>query len=381
MSYIDKKHLTLIAMLIFLSFLGLFWLCIVVLIVALLYRGVNYIKHKFIRKTANVLFSFLMLLFLAIGVRVFIVDIYLIPSSSMENTLYPKDVILVNKLKYGPILPQSPYDIPLLNIFYYLKNSSEKAVKEKVWDYNRLSGTGSIKQGDVIVFKNREIMVKRCVAIAGDTLRIVGGEVYINDVFNKSPKHVKNNYVFKLKNVRHFYSAIDTLEIKSHVASIKDNGRKQANLSYVEAEQIRRLNCIDSLSIKIADAPIRAKMFPWYKEKQWTLDNYGPIVIPKKGMEIQLNHDSYQLYKYIFKTYENLDIEEQNNLFFKDGKPISSYIFKKNYYFMMGDHRKDSRDSRYMGFIPEENIIGKVSCVLFSNKDNEFQWNRLFKSI
>ncbi|MFY0715239.1 signal peptidase I [Seonamhaeicola sp. NFXS20] len=388
MSYIDKKHLTLIAMLIFLSFLGLFWLCIVVLIVALVYRGVNYIKHKFIRKTANVLFSFLMLLFLAIGVRVFIVDIYLIPSSSMENTLYPKDVILVNKLKYGPNLPRSPYEIPWLNLFYFLQDNSKEAVTEKIWPAKRLTGTSEIKQGDVVVFKNFRkdvVLVKRCAAIAGDTLKIIDGEVYTNKVHYRAPSHIRNTYAFKVNTPKWFYRAIDSLHINSSVYGInKDSDWKEAELSYLEMETLKDLNLIDSVQ-KSPEAYIlnKRKLYGRGGENQaWTLDNYGPVVVPKAGMEIRLTNETFRLYRGVIKHNEGVFIKrDKNNIFKVKGKPITSYTFKKNYYFMLGDNRKQSRDSRYFGFLPEEKIIGKATCILFSNKDDRFQWSRSFKSI
>ncbi|MCR8667556.1 signal peptidase I [Aestuariibaculum sp. M13] len=383
---IKKKYLILLAiLLVVLSVLKLFWLSIAILIHILLSWGINYvinlIKYEVVKKLCKIVFLILIFLYVGIGIRVFVIDIYLIPSPSMANTLYPQDVILVNKLKYGPNLPQSPYEIPLVNIFYYLNDNSKKTVNRKVWPYKRLSGTTTITQGDVAVFKNRAVLVKRVAAIAGDTLKIVNAEVYLNNKLIEPQKHVRNSYVFKLNKPKQFYRAIDSLNIEGRFFSINDFNWKQAELYYLEAKQIKQLNSIDSFSVKVADTPIKAKMFPWYKDKNWTLDNYGPIIIPKKGMEIQLNDDSFELYKYILQTYENIDIKKQNDNFYANGNVLTKYIFKRNYYFMLGDNRNDSRDSRYMGFIPEENIIGKVSCILFSNKDGCFQWNRLFKGV
>lgn len=371
--------------LLLLIFLLPYWLCTLIISIIFLFYGVGYLikrcNIRIFKKLLSVVRTFLFIVIIGLSIRLFCFDIYLIPSRSMANTLYPKDVILVNKLKYGPSLPQSPYEIPLINIFYYLNDNSKKTVNRKLWPYKRLSGTATITQGDVVVFKNKEVFVKRVAAIAGDTLKIVNAKVFLNNKLVETPDHVINSYSFKLNEPKRFYHAIDSLNIEGRFFSINDFNWKQAELSYLEAEQVKQLNSIDSFSVKVAVTPIKAKMFPWYKDKNWTLDNYGPIIIPKKGMEIQLNDDSYELYKYILKTYENIDIKKQNDRFYVDGNVLNKYTFKRNYYFMLGDNRNDSRDSRYMGFIPEENIIGKVSCVLFSNKDGRFQWSRLFKGV
>ncbi len=386
---IKRKYLILIAVLLFFTLLGLFWLSIVILTVSLSYIGINYlislIKYSFLKKLCNGIFSFLMLIIIAISIRVFTADIYLIPSSSMENTLYINDVVLVNKLKYGPNLPQSPYEIPWVNIFYYLKDNSKETVQKKIWKPKRLSGSSSIKQGDIVVFKKNDngyFLVKRCVAVAGDSFKIINSKIYTNNNLFNTPKGIVDRYAFKLKNPTAFYKVVDSLNIKTHYYSKKDDDNwKIAELSSLEAGELKHSNSIDSLHLVLAAFPIKSKMFPWYQNKKWTLDNYGTIIIPKNGMQIQLTEDTFNLYKVIIKSYENVNIIKEENIFLVNGKMISTYTFKKNYYFMMGDNRNDSCDSRYFGFIPEEKIVGKVSNILFSYKDGSFQWNRFFKEI
>lgn len=386
---IKTKHLILIAILILFAILGLSWLSIFILTVSLLYIGINYlislVKYSFLKNLCNSIFSFLMIIIIAISIRIFLADIYLIPSSSMENTLYINDVVFVNKLKYGPNLPRSPYEIPWVNLFYYLKDNSKETVQKKIWSQKRLSGTSSMKQGDLVVFKrmdNNDFLVKRCVAGPGDSFKIVNSKIYTNNKLFYTPKGVLSRYTFKLKSPIAFKKAMDSLYIKTHVYSKhNDDDWKTAKLSSLEAEELKHSNSIDSLHIMLADSPIKSKMFPWYQNKKWTLDNYGTIIIPKNGMQIQLTYDAFNLYKFIIKSYENVDIIKRDNIFLVKGKIISTYTFKKNYYFMMGDNRNDSRDSRYFGFIPEEKIVGKVSNILFSFKDNHFQWDRVFKEI
>lgn len=373
-------------LLLILCFFNLYWLSALIVLIVLFYLSTKYlttfIKNSFIKSILNALFYILMIVTISVSVRVFMIDIYLIPSSSMENTLYTNDVILVNKLKYGPKLPESPYEVPFLNIFYYLKDNSKKAIRKKSWIPQRLSGTNSIKKGDVIVFKNKQVLVKRCMAAAGDTLKIIDSEVYINDQFYKSSKNVRNTYRFKINDQNTFYAKIDSLQILITIYSpnSKDNWIN-SELSYVDRDKLYNLSCIDSLQLATTTFPINSKKFPWYMDKLWTLDNYGEIIIPKKGMIIELTGDTFQLYKHILKKHEHLNIKKKGNQFFIEHKLITSIVFKQNYYFMMGDNRKHSFDSRYLGLIPEENIIGKVQCILFSNKDNHFNWDRLFKTI
>lgn len=386
---IKKKYLILVAVLLFFSIIGLFWLSKVIFTISLLYIGINYlislIQFNFLKKLFNGVLSFLLIISIAIGIRVFAADIYLIPSSSMENTLYINDVVFVNKLKYGPNLPQSPYEIPWVNLFYYLKDNSKEVVQRKIWKPKRLSGLGIIKQGDVVVFKRNDksdFLVKRCVAVPGDSFKIVNSKIYTNNHLFYTPEGILGKYSFKLKSPTVFYKAVYSLVIKTHFYSKEDNRNwKIATLSSLEVQGLERSNSIDSLQEMLVESPIKSKMFPWYQDKKWTLDNYGTIIIPKKGMRIQLTDDSFNLYKFILNEYEYSNITKTGNVFLENDKIVSTYTFKKDYYFMMGDNRNNSWDSRYFGFIPEEKIIGKASTILFSYKDGSFQWNRFFKGI
>ncbi|MBD0833727.1 signal peptidase I [Aestuariibaculum sp. TT11] len=313
--------------------------------------------------------------------RLFCFEIYFIPSSSMANTLYPKDIIVVNKLKYGPRLPKYILETPLLRIFFNKRDRSNGISKQNNGKLKRLPGISSINRGDIVVFENSKVIVKRCVAIAGDTLKIVNGKVYINDSVERFSNNIKNNYTLRINNPLIFYKALDSLKIESNILSVNRNKWKQLNLSNIEVVHVNKLRCIDSLELKLMDFSVNTNLFPWAKDHPWTLDNYGPIVLPKKGMEIQLNDDTFQFYGYTLKKHEKVEIYKENGLFYKEGKLLETYTFRRNYLFMLGDNRKESMDSRYIGFVPEENVIGEVSCVLFSTKDQHFQWSRFFKKV
>nr|WP_281299438.1 signal peptidase I [Flavobacterium limnophilum] len=332
------------------------------------------------------IFLFLLLLSSTICIKLLAFEIYKIPSSSMENMLYPGDVIVVNKLQYGPKLPRSPFEIPWANLAFYINRDARSRMKETWWDYTRLGGITKIKQGDVFVFSlNTSLtyfVVKRCVGLPGDTLRVNNGEIYTNDILYHSPKTVNNNCSFRIKNKAKLYKLFDSLKMEGNIShDYKSKNRASAMFSIQEFELLHNKQCIDSIKKIIDVYDVSKEKIVKTPTSQWTLDNMGPIVVPKKGMEIHLNPTTFMLYEKVLHLFEKSTISEKNGSYYSNGKKITTYKFKLNYYFMMGDNRKETMDSRSWGFLPETNIIGKVQCILFSNKNDEFQWNRLFKML
>lgn len=345
---------------------------------------INKIKSNILRKVVNTCFLLIFILIITINAKLFAFDIYKIPSSSMGNTLFPDDIILVDKLKYGARLPRSPFDIPWVNLVFYFNDNAKKRIKENWWKYKRINGIGKVKQGDVIVFNSvsskYNILVKRCVAIPGDTLTIENAKIYTNNKLYQSLDSEKNNYNFKITNEKNIKIIIDSLALKNYISI--DNRIKlgKANLSKFELEQLMKTNCISSIRIQIDTFDINKKLF-CNLSKKWTLDNMGPFVVPKKGMKIDLNPGTFSLYRSTINSSENYLIKEVDGVYYINNNRISTYTFKQDYYFMLGDNRKYSMDSRFWGFMAESNIIGKVQWVLFSNYQSNFQWDRLFKSV
>ncbi|WP_045372014.1 signal peptidase I, partial [Jejuia pallidilutea] len=316
------------------------------------------------------------------SLKILFFSAFKIPSSSMKNALFPDDVIMVNKLKYGSRLPRSPFDIPFLNIGYFFNKNAKKRIKEYWWPYKRLSGMTSIKQGDVVVFNSLWekdfVLVKRCVAISGDTLQIENGIVYINGKDFKI-KNEKHKYKFEILNDKKTFRKTLNGQGLSHVNFMKSGSEHilKAKLSHNEVDVIKNLESVKNFQLVLDTFKPKQKLFAKLPNKKWTYDNMGPFIIPKKGLKIDLNYDNYLLYEQTINKFENANLKHIEGKFYIKGKTATTYTFKKNYYFMMGDNRKATSDSRAWGFLPEENIIGKVQCVLFSNFKNKFQWNRL----
>lgn len=386
----QKKALIIAILALFMLVLGLIWLAIILILFAVTYsialRYILLIRYVFLRKMITGIFLFLLLLSSTICIKLFAFDIYKIPSSSMENMLYPGDVIVVNKLQYGPKLPRSPFEIPWVNLGFYINKNARARMKETWWDYTRWGGTTKIKQGDVFVFNsswNKDfILVKRCVGLPGDTLIIKKGEIYTNSILFNSPETVKNNCSFHIKNRKLLYKIIDSLPMEGYINNdYKKRNFGSAMFSKQEFELLQKRNCIDSINKNIDVYGVSQEKLLKTPTSQWTLDDMGLIIIPKKGMEINLNPTTFMLYEKVIRLFEKSTVTEKNGTYFINGKRATTYKFKLNYYFMMGDNRKGTSDSRCWGFLPETNIIGKVQCILFSNKYGEFQWDRLFKML
>lgn len=331
---------------------------------------------------------FLAVFALAISIRVFVIEIFAIPSGSMENTLISGDKVLVNKLNYGPAMPRSPFEVPWLNLVWYLSTEKTTRIDSLYWNYKRLSGFSAVKHGDITVFihplwgKRDNYFVKRCVAIAGDTLQIIKGIVYINGQVQPVPDQVKQRYRVKANNGSLFRKLTDSLEIEDWNVPVRENNKYfELLLTNLQHKQLLKQACIDSLLLNVAGKDSTHWVYPKDNNNPWTIDDFGPLVNPRKGMTIKLTHFSYLIYQRTINTLEKQKLRENNGLFYLNGQPVTSYTFRHNYYFMMGDNRNDSNDSRYWGFVPEENIVGKATIILFSNDGNDLHWKRMLKIV
>ncbi|MDY7396725.1 signal peptidase I [Aureibaculum sp. 2210JD6-5] len=382
-----KRFITLLLLLFILLWFMPLWASIFIAIAILfnlfLIKLIGLIKHRFLKKTAKSIFLFIYIFSIAISIKLFFFDIYKIPSSSMNNTLYTNDVIMVNKLELGPKLPRSPFDIPWINIAFYFNDAAKERINENWWPYKRLSGRTTIKNGDVVVFtmfKKNMVIVKRCMGIAGDTLKIDKGNVYINNKHFSPSNLILNNYEFNVKDKKTLYRKLDSIGFDISMKRTR-TGHFMATLSTQVKDKLKALYLVKDLK-KITDSLVETStVYPNSKYNQWNLDDYGPYIIPKKGLKIELNPMNFELYNKVIDTHEGIRIKDIEGAYFINEKRAKTYTFKQDYFFMMGDNRKGSIDSRVWGLVPEKRIIGKVQYILFSNYQDKFQWNRLFKYV
>ena len=340
-------------------------------------------------KWLKTIFTFTGIFIFAILFRVFFIEIYSIPSGSMEDTLLPGDKVLVNKLVYGPKLPASPYDIPWINLIWFLQAGAAANPDSVYWNYQRLPGFSTVERSDIMVFSHplwggrNNFFIKRCMALPGDTLAIEGGKAKINGQFLREPALSKKVYEIWPVNTRQFSRLTDSLGLQSFGRSVQSREKGSVEMFLTENQKNQLLESGSIVSIKIKTSPPDSShwVYPKNREFAWTIDNNGPLVIPFRGMAIKLNHRNFLLYGRTINRLEKIKLEEKDGLYYLDDEPATQYIFRQNYYFMLGDNRNNSNDSRHWGFAPEENIVGKVALVLFNYRFGEFKWERVLKRV
>jgi len=306
------------------------------------------IKFKSIIKTILYYLALLItIILLAICLRVFLFEIYTIPSGSMENTLLSGDKILVSKLNYGPKLPRSPFEIPWLNVVFYLNKNARAKADTTWWKYRRLPGFSEINRGDIIVFQfldnNNEAFVKRCVALPGDTFRIINSDVFINNRLQSPPVESKKVYRVWYNNISSFKIITDSLNIPAYGWwSMEQGSFREITLTSRQKEQLSGMACIDSITSGVKTTTITTKYYPWHEHYSWTLDNMGPFIIPGKELTIKPYAKNIIFYKKVLEKFEQVNITNDSGEWEVNDSIVSVYRFKQNYYFMLVDNRNAS---------------------------------------
>jgi signal peptidase I len=335
------------------------------------------------------IFSLLIIIIIIVLLRVFFVEFYMVDSSSMKKTLYSGDLILVNKFQYGARMPMKPKDIPFLEVLSYLIGLHFWSL-ETNWSYRRLPGISHIRRNDVIVIsgpKEDDYYVKRCTGLPGDTLFIKNNDRYAGARLQKEPSSAMFSFNVKSKTGQ---LPDDTLKIygieKADHLWHKDKCFHIA-MTNSSAHALQQSSLIESVTIDIDNTPAdsnRSTLFPFSPIYHFTPENYGPVIIPQKNTTIVLDNSNIVIYRDIIEKYEFNELSVQDGKITINRVVTNQYTFRTNYYFVMGDNRYHSIDSRYWGFIPENSIIGKVGFVLFSfNKEEtglkKIRWSRIFK--
>ena len=338
--------------------------------------------------------ALLLALFTVVVVKSFFFWVYVVPSTSMEKTLLPGDLIFVNKMSYGLRLPITPLTFPLSHHrmpFNETVNSFSDFIQ---FPYVRLFNK-TIERNDVVVFNypretqlpidHRPFYIKRCIGLPGETLEIKDKKVFINRAYLDFPSNVEFNY-----NVQTTADLNSDTLIKYRVTEGGRVGKDnfwQLTLSDSSKKQLKELDYIVSIKPLVVDPNGYADyIFPYDKHYQWNIDYFGELIIPKKGLTIQLDTNNIKLYKKIIEEYEANELKLEGPEIVINGEPTTSYTFTMDYYFMMGDNRHNSSDSRFWGFLPEDHIVGKATTVLLSvNKSaivkSKYRWERFFKGI
>jgi len=366
-------------------FIGTIWISFLLISFLILYKCYQQLitNNSFYKKIIKTFFSLSFLIVISIIIKIFFIEIFVIHSDSMKETLIKGDKILVVKCNYGPRLPRNTNEIPWLNIYLLANKKLYIKIKDKNWKYNRLSGFSEIKRNDIIVFNHPkildEIFIKRCVALPSDHLKYTNSKLYINGKLVHENYNNKQSYLFYINNLDSFIILANTLGINSF-GIFEESSEKCIHLNVLESQKKTLLSSgfVDSITSTELIQEYSTPDFHWVSYMNWNLYNFGPILIPGKNSSININSNNYDHYKSIKDT---ADTNFLSSTFINDSIYIRNYSFYQNYYFMLGDNRNNSIDSRDWGFLPEENIIGKAELVLFNFSNGKFRWDRFMKRI
>lgn len=327
-------------------------------------------------------------------IRGLLFSAYAIPSGSMESSLMTGDYLFVSKFNYGPRMPITPISIPFLESTIF-NNSVKTYWKGVQLPYYRLPGLSEVKRGDVVVFNYppdtakpvdmRVHYIKRCQALPGDVVSIVNTQVFANGKAVPNAPLAQTSYEVTTDG-----SAINPEWLHDlRVDVIRQFGDNEYEM-IIPNESLGAIKA--SSNIKALTPVIEPKglydpgVFPHSELYKWNQDNFGPMKVPNHGWTINLTDSTVALYGSTIQAYENHTITKRGSNFLVDGKKATRYTFLQNYYWMMGDNRHNSEDSRFWGFVPEDHIVGKAMITWMSIDSsatflNKIRWNRIFRTI
>ncbi len=393
-------------------------------------------------------------------IRMFFIEAYTIPTSSMEKSMLVGDFLFVDKMTYGSRIPMTPFSFPFVHHTLPFTVDAKSYISWIKLPYYRYPAFRKIKNNDVVVFnfpagdtvmlKNqaktyygmvieqavamaldagkemkdypqfmdvarnavlqwtditvrpvdkRENYIKRCVAIPGDVIEIKNRQLYINGAIAENPEQMQYNYKFtfrpgtiaprkKLMEMGISYDDIKASNDLVRYTNLPSNVMVLPMTFDMLREFNKRFgNMLDTVPEVMNDTMWDPTIFPHSPNYAWNRDNFGPLQVPRKGQTVSIDTINYVLYSRIISIYEGNTLEVKNGKVFINGSEASTYTFKMDYYFMMGDNRHNSADGRYWGFVPEDHIVGKAAFVWLSlDKDRtlttgKIRWRKMFRLV
>ena len=369
--------------------------------------------------------------FAAAFIRMFLVEAYVIPTPSMEGSLNVGDFLFVSKTSFGIRTPMTVAMVPLLHNRLPIVGG-ESYFKSPSLPYFRLPALRNIDRNTPFVFNwpvgdsvyitsnrsytlnqikqqpnwqvyDRELAnkvrtkdfvtrpldkkdhyIKRCVGVAGDSLQVIDRKIFINGVEQKEPLNAQYKYQVRFPN-----SSFNKKKLPEWGIDDSDYWQGQGgNVGFfMTTDQAELLRSLDpQIQVSLAPQTPDPNLFPFDQANYggWSLDNYGPIYIPKKGVTTPLNLNNLSMYKRVISVYEGNDLEVKGGRIYINGQETDEYTFKQDYFWAMGDNRHNSEDSRAWGYVPHDHIVGKPLFIWFSTKNgsisNGINWDRIFKS-
>ena len=373
----------------------------------------------------------------ALIIRTYVFEAFTIPTSSMEKSLCVGDYLIVSKIHYGPKRPNTPISFPFVHNTLPFSKTKKSYVEWIKLPYHRYPGVSTMKRYDPIVFNypagdtvcenyqssvnyydlvreygrksvwdgkvvvningaatpcgkvishpvdKRENYIKRLIGMPGDTLRIIDGVVFINGEKAFEPENMQHNYTVVTTSNGINQKTLDKFNITEGYRTADPN-TFVLNISAKVSQELIKLPFVTSVmrNIQAPGEGTGTNLFPNRPDLYpWNVDNFGPLYIPQKGVTIPLNLNNLPLYERIIHAYELHDLKVQGDKIYIDGKEADSYTFEMDYYWMMGDNRHNSADSRFWGFVPENHIVGKAVFVWLSidKEKGGIRWNRMFR--
>ncbi|WP_204345028.1 signal peptidase I [Psychroserpens algicola] len=368
--------------------------------------------------TSSILFAIVA----ATIVHTYFIQPFTIPSSSLEKSLYIGDFLFVSKFHYGARVPMTTVampmvhdTIPVANVKSYLFNDNydkrnTSLINKTQLPYMRLPGFESIERNDIVVFNQpadtlvnmddfnpdrnyykpidkKTNLVKRCVGVPGDSLEVRDGYVYINGQKNELPDRAKLQFSYYVVAKNRTFNPVELknrYDITDRIILLNDG--KTYYFSAITDEALERFknhpNVVSITKSTTEKGTRDERVFPHNSSYNWNYDNFGPIYIPKKGETVALNMEVIPIYKRLISEYENKKVTTNGNQILIEGQPSTSYTFTQDYYWMMGDNRNNSIDSRGWGFVPFDHVVGKPVLIWMSwDGLRNPRWERWFTTV